>query len=157
MGTTNTTDTLPASVVGDAVTILSDAWKDSNSSQGLSSRIASATTVNAAVLSGIVATTPSSYSGGLENAWRYLEDWTGVTHTYNGSLICMFYSQVASAPWVGTGTPPGIYNPPSRNWSFDQNFQFSNKLPPATPSLMVLIRANWRTPGAFTTNVMAGF
>jgi hypothetical protein len=156
-GTTNTSGTLPASVAADAVTLLSNAWNDSNSSNSLSSRIANATTVNAAILTGIVATTPSSYSGGLENALRYLENWTSVTQTYNGSLICMFYSQFATAPWVGTGSPPGIYNPPVRNWSFDQNFQFSNKLPPATPSLVVLIRASWRTPAAFTTNVMAGF
>ena len=156
-GTTNTTGTLPAAVAADAVTLLSNAWKDSNSSKALSSRTASATTVNAAVLTGIVATTPSSYSGGLENALRFLEDWSNVTQTYNGSLICMFYSKIASAPWVGTGSPPGIYNPPSRNWSFDQNFQYSNKLPPATPSLIVLVRADWRTPAAFTTNVMVGF
>jgi hypothetical protein len=156
-GTTNTSGTLPASVAADAVTLLSNAWKDSNSSDALSSRIASATTVNTAALTGIVATTPSSYSGGVENALRYLENWHSVTHTYNGSLICMFYSQVAFGPWVGTGTPPDIYTAPARNWSFDQNFQSSNKLPPATPSLKVLIRANWRTPAAYTTNVMAGF
>jgi hypothetical protein len=156
-GTTNTSGTLPASVAADAVTLLSNAWNDSNGGQALSSRIASTTTVNAAVLTGIVATTPSSYSGGLENALRYLENWNSVTQTYNGSLICMFQSKVASAPWVGTGSPPGIYNPPICNWSLDQNFQFSNKLPPATPSLIVLVRASWRTPAAFTTNVMAGF
>ncbi len=156
-GTTNTSGTLPASVAADAVTLLSNAWNDSNSNKALSSRIATATTVNAAVLTGIVATTPLSASGGVENALRFLEDWTSVTQTYNGSLICMFYSQVASAPWVSSGSPPDIYNPPLRNWSWDQNFQSSNKLPPASPSLMVLIRANWRTPAAYTTNVMAGF
>ena len=40
MGTTNTTGTLPASVAADAITILSSAWKDTNSSKALSSRVA---------------------------------------------------------------------------------------------------------------------
>jgi hypothetical protein len=158
-GTTNTSGTLPASVAGDAITILSGAWKDTNSNQTLSSgsRTATDTTVNAAVLSGIVATTASSDSGGVENSLRFLEDWTGRTNTYNGSIVCMYYSNVATGPWVNTGSPPDIFNPPVRNWALDQNFQYSNKLPPATPSLMVLVRANWRTPAAYTTNVLAGY
>ncbi len=159
LGTTNTSGTLPASVVGDAITILSTAWQDIRSTNTLSNRIAANTTVNAAVLAGIVATTSSADSGGVENYFRYLEDWTSKTHTYNGSMVCMYYSQIASAPW---GLPansggPDHYNPPDRNWGLDQNFQYGDKLPPKTPALVVLNRAYWRTPAAFTTNVIAGF
>jgi hypothetical protein len=163
-GTTNTSGTLPASIAGDAITILSTNWSDANaanSSTVLSSRLAGNTTVNAAFLAGIVQTTAGSDSGGVENFPRFLEDWgSGAgtkVFTYNGSMVCMFYSQVATGLWGGIGDPPGIYNPPVRNWSLDQNFQYYNKLPPGTPALMVLVRANWRTPAAFTTNVMAGF
>src|SRR5207253_806042 len=53
-GTTNTLATKPASIVADAVTILSSDWKDANSSGGIGSRIASPTTVNAALVAGIV-------------------------------------------------------------------------------------------------------
>jgi hypothetical protein len=152
-GTTNTTATLPASVAADAITILSTAWNDGNSAAALSSRVAGNTTVNAAFLAGNVASTASSYSGGVENLPRFLESWTGKTFTYNGSMICLFNSQIATGAWGGGN----VYNPPVRQWALDQNFQFSDKLPPATPSLVVLIRASWRTPAAFTTNVMSGF
>lgn len=158
-GTTNTVGTLPASVCGDAVTVLSTAWNDTNSvgSTALSTRIAANTTVNTAILTGIVATTGSSDSGGVENFPRFLEDWTGKTLWYSGSMVCMFYSQVATGLWNGIGDPPGIYNPPTRVWGLDANFSDENKLPPGTPAITVLVRSRWRTPAAFTTNVIAGF
>src|SRR5213075_1505083 len=101
-GTTNTSGTMPASVCADAVTVLSTGWVDTNaalSSTVLSSRIAANTTVNAAILTGIVPTTSASDSGGVENFPRFLEDWTSKTLTYNGSMICMFYSQYATGLW----------------------------------------------------------
>jgi hypothetical protein len=156
-GTTNTGGALPASVAADAITVLSTAWSDANSSKSLSSRIAGDTTVNAAFLSGIVATTALSDSGGVENFPRFLEDWTNHTLTYNGSMVCMFYSAIATGLWLGIDEPYDIYNPPIRNWALDQNFQYRNKLPPATPSLTVLVRSSWRMPTAFTTNSLAGF
>jgi hypothetical protein len=156
-GTTNTTASVPASFAADAITILSTNWNDVNSLGLLSSRIAGDTTINAAFITGIVATGPLSYSGGVENYPRFLENWSGKTLTYNGSMIAMFYSQIATGLWLGTGTTYGIYNPPIRKWSLDQNFQYADKLPPATPNLTVLVRAAWRTPAAFTTNVLANF
>jgi len=157
---TNTVNTKPSSIVSDAITVLSGAWLDSQSKSSLSSRLASDTTVNAAFLSGIVASSSASDSGGVENYPRFLEDWSASgtrTLTYNGSMVVMFYSKVATNLWLGIGSTYDIYNPPIRNWALDQNFQFRSKLPPGTPSLMVLVRANWRTPAAYTTNVMAGF
>jgi len=157
LGTTNTSLTLPASIVADAITVLSTNWNDSNSSKSLSSRIAGDTTVNAAFLTGIVPSNSSSDSGGVENFPRFLEDWTSHTFTYNGSIICMYYSAIATGLWKGIGSTYDIYNPPNRNWAWDQNFQYRNKLPPATPTLTVLVRSKWRTPSAFTTNTLAGF
>ncbi|MGH7973709.1 MAG: hypothetical protein ACREIC_33745, partial [Limisphaerales bacterium] len=60
LGTTNTSATLPASLAADAITVLSTAWNDANSARSLSSRPAANTTVNAAFLTGIVATTGTS-------------------------------------------------------------------------------------------------
>lgn len=156
-GTTNTTGTVPASIVADAITVLSTAWSDANSSRSLSSRIAGDTTVNAAFMTGIVPSSAASDSGGVENFPRFLEDWTGHTFTYNGSIVCMYYSSIATGLWLGIGGTYDIYNPPNRNWAWDQNFQYRDKLPPGTPSLTVLVRSNWRTPTAFTTNTLAGF
>jgi len=77
--------------------------------------------------------------------------------TYNGSMISMFYSVYGTGLWQGIGDPPGIYNPPTRLWGLDLNFSDENKLPPGTPALTVLVRSRWRTPAAFTTNVIAGY
>ena len=92
-----------------------------------------------------------------ESVTRFLESWTGNAFTYNGSMICMFNSRIATAPWKDTGNSNDVYDMPIRQLALDLNFQDNTKLPPATPGLMVLIRANWRTPAAFTTNVMTGF
>jgi hypothetical protein len=144
-GTSDTSQTVPASLVADAITILSPSWSDSNSTLGLSSRVASDTTVNAAFLAGIVETTSANYSGGVENYPRFLEDWSGKTFTYNGSMVVMYDSIYATGQWRGTGTTFGIYNPPTRNWAFDTNFSNPAKIPPGTPSARALIRDSWAT------------
>ena len=156
LGTTNTTATKPASLVGDAITILSPSWSDANSTKALSSRVASAATVNAAFLAGIVQTVTGSYSGGSENFPRFLEDWSSKTFTYNGSMVVMFPSQIATGLWQGTGSTIGIYNPPTRNWAFDQNFTNPSKLPPGTPMVRALVRGQWAIIKPNTVAVAAG-
>jgi hypothetical protein len=118
-------DRVPSAVYADAVTILSNSWKDSNSNSSLSGRQAANTTVNTAIVAGFL---PSGwknefgvqygYSGGLNNFPRFLEDWSGNSFTYNGSMIELFTSQIATGEW-DTGN---IYSPPTRNWNFDSNF-----------------------------------
>ena len=104
-------------------------------------RNAGDTVVNAAFLAGIVPTSSSSgYSGGVENFPRFLENWSNKTMTYNGSMIVMFPSKVAIAPWSGTGS---YYSPPTRKWNFDNNFTDPNKLPPNTPAVRTIIRGQW--------------
>ncbi len=146
LGTTNTSATYPAALMSDAITILSSNWKDANSSLGLSSRNAKPTTVNAAIVSGNVPTSVfNSYSGGVENFPRFLENWGGSNpFTYNGSIVCMFPSRYATNRWGMSG----VYNPPARNWSFDQNFLDPSKLPPSTPSLSTMIRLHWNVVAA---------
>jgi hypothetical protein len=149
LGTTNTSGTLPASLVADAVTVLSDNWSDANSTAALSSRGAAATTVNAALLTGAVDTTLGYYSGGMENFPRFLENW-GLANvfTYNGSMIKMFPSLYATNVWGQAN----VYNPPARNWSYNGNFNDPTQLPPKTPSLQQVIRNQWAevTPGQDT-------
>ncbi|HLH54605.1 MAG TPA: hypothetical protein VKY92_13410 [Verrucomicrobiae bacterium] len=144
IGSTNTSTTKPASLLGDAITILSGNWSDANSSKSLGNRLAIDTTVNAAILSGIVQTTNSAgtkhYSGGVENYPRFLEDWTGKALTYNGSMVVMFPSKYATNWWIDPGT---YYNPPVRDWAFDVNFLNVNKLPPGTPQVRKIIRSRW--------------
>lgn len=152
LGTTNTSGTLPASIAADAITILSTAWQDTNSAAALNKRIAGDTTVNAAFMAGVVQTSAAKgYSGGIENFPRFLEEWTDKKFTYNGSMVVMFDSAYATAPWTGIG---GYYNPPIRNWTFDTNFTDPNKLPPATPTGATLSRSTWQVAKSGSTNVV---
>jgi len=157
--TTNTAWTWPAALMGDAITILSGSWDDgyslSNtavSSGTLGGRNATTTTVNAAMLEGIVPSiTVASgtyagkhYSGGLENFLRMLESWSGDSLWYNGSIVVMFPSIYATNFWIGPGT---YYNPPTRKWGFDSNFKSPTGMPPAAPQAKAIIRGNWNSNG----------
>jgi hypothetical protein len=146
--TVATVNTLPAALMGDSVTILSTNWSDSVTNK---MPLPGNTTVNAAMLEGIVASNPNisgNYSGGVENFLRLLENWqndpsnSGIqqTLTYNGSIVVLFYSQFATNSWQPTGN---YYNPPTRNWAFDLNFKSASKLPPMTPASRAMIRGNW--------------
>ena len=154
LGTANTSTTLPASLVGDAVTILSTNWSDANSGMALTARLAKPTTVNAAILAGAVDTANGTYSGGMENFPRFLESW-GLANpfTYNGSMVKMFPSLYATNVW-GTS---GIYDPPKRNWAYDLNFNDPMKLPPLTPRLLTSNRHVWTTiaPNSTTPPITA--
>jgi hypothetical protein len=77
----------------------------------------------------------------VENFMRLLENWGGGTVlTYNGSIVVLFYSQVATNHWHPTAL---YYNPPTRKWAFDMNFMQSAKMPPLTPSIKAMIRGQW--------------
>jgi hypothetical protein len=147
--TTDTTYTYPAALLADSITILSDNWNDTGAAYlaggSLGSRATpTPTTVNAAALEGIVVSTNSNYSGGVENFLRMEEDWSGVILQYNGSIVVMFPSIYATSFWPGTGSGPNVYNPPIRHWGFDYNFTDPSKLPPLTPKVFTMIRAAWK-------------
>ena len=90
----------PCAVIADAVNILSNAWQDSHSSWDVSSRDAANTTVNTAILAGIVPSANNIYSGGAENFPRFLEDWGGKTLTYYGSMVELYKSRQSIGTWV---------------------------------------------------------
>ena len=139
-GSADTSHTLPSAIYSDAITILSSAWNPANSTLALSSRNAVSDTVNSAFLTGNVPSNGSYYSGGVENFPRFLENWSGQTFTYNGSMVCMFPSQIATAPWPGTGS---VYNPPTRTWAFDTNFNNPYKQPHLMPQIISVQRGQW--------------
>lgn len=143
LATTNTTSARPASLVGDAITVLSTAWQDSKSTLAVGSRGAAPTTVNAAFLTGAVETTKGKYSGGVENFPRFLETWGSANaFTYNGSMVKMFPSLYATNAWNNNNN---IYAPPKRDWAYDISFNDPTKLPPLTPGLLTVIRGQWAT------------
>jgi hypothetical protein len=152
LGTADTSTTVPASLVADAITILSPNWSDANSRAAVSSRNATPTTVNAGILAGAVDTAGGVYGGGMENFPRFLETWGSANaFTYNGSMVKMFPSLYATNSWGH----PNVYVPPARNWAFDLNFGNPNKLPPLTPGLLKVIRGQWAAVGPNQTTAPA--
>jgi hypothetical protein len=172
LGDYNTTVWRPAAIMGDAITFLSQppnpnmdartSWPSATRCTGSSAgwcdvnqqvadqNTARTTTVNAAILAGHSAT-PNDwmragiqpYGGGLENFPRFLENWGGVTHRYTGSLVSMFTSQFATGFW-GNSVNGAYYSAPTRQWSFDVNFRFPERLPPGTPSVGTVLQTAFR-------------
>jgi Tfp pilus assembly protein PilX len=140
----------PAAVMGDAVTVLSNAWQpgakagyDGKGSQPFGNRAASNTVVNAAIATG-----PSSESsmnndnGKANNLIRFLEDWAGKTFEYSGSLVALWHSQQVTGDWkcCGTGNPY-YYAPPTRVWGYDTLFDTTQ--PPGTPEGIIMTKGPW--------------
>ena len=140
-GDYNTINKKPASVLCDAINILSNTWDDANSSKTLSDRKAKATQINAAVIAGNTETELKQYNGGVENFPRFLEDWSGVPLTYSGSLVAMWESQIATGKWF-YGDP--YYTAPIRNWSYDTDLADPAKAPPGSPSVTTIEEVCWK-------------
>lgn len=110
----------PAAVVGDAVTVLSAGWSDSSST---TLHAAGNTTINTAIVAGIVPSSGGNYSGGAENFIRFLEDWSNKTFCYYGSMVELYNSKQSIGPWNGNGT---VYKSPlTGKWYYD-DATFSN-------------------------------
>jgi hypothetical protein len=144
-----------AAVIADAVTLLSDNWSDQNSIMGsptsgsnsvaqpVGNRTASTTYYRVAVAGGknISFPFPSwananpdypfATDGGVGNFLRFLEDWSGSTLNYGGSLVSLYYAT------YGTGLfkccTYSVYLPPGRSYLFDSDFTLPQGLPPGTP------------------------
>jgi hypothetical protein len=142
----NSSTHIPAAIVADAVTILSNNWNDSKSFAypfAPDSRPATQTIVRFAMLSGQGLTgrtggyNPSQFgqlNGGVHNFKRYLEAWSGVRLNYSGSLVNLFTSRNNN----GFFKCCVVYNPPIRDWSFDKTFLNANRLPPGTPYIYTM-------------------
>lgn len=142
----DTSYSVPAALIADAVTILSTNWSDATSFLSFSVNAsywrATNTTVNAAILAGIVPTKSSSsgnFSGGVQNFPRLLENWYGATLWLNTSIVCLYNSKEATNRFVG---PWVYYAPPARRFLWDTNFLNAAKLPPGTPYVGVLPSAD---------------
>lgn len=107
-------DRVPAAVIADAVTVLSNDWTETSSPMSTAAN----TTVNTAIITGIVPSGNGYYSGGAENFPRFLENWSSKTLTYYGSMIQLYTSQQGIGHWGAAS----VYSPPSRAWYFDKNF-----------------------------------
>jgi hypothetical protein len=71
----------------------------------------------------------------LINFKRYLETWTGDRLNYSGSLINLFNAFNSNGRHKPNVT---VYNPPTRDWTFEESFKDPNRLPPGTPFVYFL-------------------
>lgn len=138
----NTSLHIPASICADAVTILSNNWKDALSFRepfNLGGRTTSETTTRFAMISGDTITslngTPNQgggdprLNGGVHNFLRFLERWDDRLN-YSGSLINLYNAHNNNGAFKCCNN---VYSPPTRNWVFDATFLDANRLPPGTP------------------------
>lgn len=139
----NTATHIPASVVADAVTILSNGWNDAQSFSSPydeGNRIGTTTQMRFGMISGDTISNKEStpnqgggwanLNGGLHNFKRFLERWTGNRLDYSGSLINLYNSHNNNGSFKCCNT---VYDPPIRNWVFDSTFLDPTRLPPGTP------------------------
>jgi Tfp pilus assembly protein PilX len=146
-GDYNTKNKVPAAVLADAVTVLSNNWKNNDSDKkgdrNVHERPASKTTVNAALATGPDRESSIGYSNGqLNNLIRFLEDWNGVDFNYKGSLVALWHSQHAQGSfWCCDDSDKDYYWPPNRIWSYET--LFNTNPPPGTPMGIIVTRGQW--------------
>ena len=145
--------TVPAALLSDAITILSSGFSDA-SSAGAAHVVSGTNTVNAAIVTGNVPTTGTTavtFSGGVHNLMRMLEDWSSAYMVLNTSIVCLWSSQMATNqfrnPYNYSPAPINpYYSPPTRLWGFDLNFADPAHQPQGVPTALVPIRFNWNAP-----------
>lgn len=139
-GDYNTVNTKLSLLACDAINILSNAWLDANSTNW-SRRNAANTSVKSVIMAGNVPTDQDTpYSGGVENYFRFHENWTGRTFSFRGSIINLWVSQVATANWR-YGNP--VYTAPNRNWDWDVIYG-GVAGPPGMPRVYFIDRLEWQ-------------
>jgi hypothetical protein len=134
-----------AAIIADAVTFLSVNWTDDQSMlkpNTLSARTTGRTNYRLAIASGKNINFPQPASaagkndfgtdGGVHNFLRYLESWNGGDLYYRGSMVSLYYSQYATGVFKCCSM---VYSPPTRHYSFDDDFLTPSNLPPGTPML----------------------
>lgn len=139
---------IPAAVIADAVTILSNAWNDGKSFAypfAPNSRVAADTQLRFGLIAGdsLTAkptTTQSAGSfeglnGGIHNFKRFLETWTNKRLNHTGSIINLFNAYNNNGRWKCCNT---VYNPPTRDWTFESSYTNPNRLPPGSPFVYYL-------------------
>lgn len=141
----------PASLAGDALTFLSSSWTDAaHAAFAYTTAAAGTMSVYAAVAMGHSPTTcdwqragcsSPAYGGGLENFPRFLENWSGRTLLYRGSLVSLYFSQYADLrPWSWRT----YYGAPTRDWRFDTRFNSPANMPPGTPMVGSVFQVAYR-------------
>ena len=171
-----------ASIIADAVTMLSNNWQDAGALGATTTgslvnptnpggqsvpaqtpnRIAVTTYYRTAIAAGKniaftnTAQNPEfSYGmdGGVHNFLRFLEDWGGIS----AQQQLYYKGSIVSMYWSQYATGPfkccnTVYNPPDRQYTFDSLFSVPSNLPPATPMFRNVDNLSYRQNQIARTN-----
>jgi type II secretory pathway pseudopilin PulG len=136
---------VPAAIIADAVTVLSNNWRDARSFRHPNDRDERDATTTAYRFAVIAGKNPSftyptagspqflfGTDGGAGNFLRLLENWniSGVSINYRGSIISLYFSRQATGTFKYSSN---VYNYGDRNFTFDTDFLTPALLPPGTP------------------------
>ena len=141
-------------VAADAVTLLSNAWRDSRSPWGpvfstADNRVASSTHYQTAIFTGANSQIGNAFTftsaGGIHNFLRYIEDWyTGTAmSSVHGSIVYGFYSVFQHQPYYYDGVDGPYQAPHPRDYVFDSHFSNPSNQPPGSPSFTVSAVRSW--------------
>ncbi len=135
-GTAAETNEVPAALVADAITILSNYWDDRLSRADVTRfstipnqndrNVPQDTEIAAAIITG----TDVYNSGGINNLVRFLEMWEDKVVRIRGALIALFKSEVAWEPLL----VQNVFYPPDRQFSYSDLFK-AQRFPPGTPTV----------------------
>jgi hypothetical protein len=166
-GGTPTTPHSAASIIADAVTLLSNppsaatlptsnvGWTDRESFQSpgsIAGRPGNTSYYRMAIAAGKSVPFPEpgwastlgwkdfGTDGGMHNFLRYLENRGGTTVNYTGSLISMYYSQYDTGVFKCCNA---VYGAPTRNYFFDTQFLNPSNLPPGTPMFQDVVSLSY--------------
>ena len=132
----------PAAIIGDAVTILSNAWTDASSLNFpnlQASRNATTTGYRFGLIAGKSIAFPKpdwaalgnwGTDGGVHNFMRMLEDWSGQTTNYRGSMVSLYTARQFIGIFKNNAN---VYTQGTRAFGFDTDFLDPTLLPPGTP------------------------
>ena len=141
-GSANAEPNRPASILADAITILSNSWSDHqsfNSPLNIAGRVATTTGYRFAQIAGKSLAFPKpggwgagdlGTDGGVHNFMRMLEDWSGQTINYRGSIVSLYTARQFTGIYRADNN---VYAPGTRAFAFDTDFLTPSLLPPGTP------------------------
>jgi hypothetical protein len=135
---------VPCAIIADAISLLSNNWNDiksftsPHSVSSSSARKATTTWYRMALIAGKGKpfAQPSGTAqdfgtdGGVHNFFRLLENWSGQTLNYRGSIVSLYFNRQAVGVYKCCNN---VYSPPSRGYNFDTEFLTPSLLPPRTP------------------------
>lgn len=113
----------------------------------LGTRIADDTTYNCSLYVGWLPssdTSPPYPSDGIENLFRFHEEWGGKDLVFNGAQVVGFSSVFGYAGAVRSGAL-GIGNAPIRKYSYDKHLDALANQPPGAPLYEISGIYNWRS------------